>query len=179
LRRALEQPHHVEGSMTNSAEVSIPTRSRLEPEPMARRDFLGLAALWSAMATLAFGLLGALRLPRAAVVPSPSRKFRITLPEGLAPGEPFIPSGRPIAVFRDADGVYAVSTVCTHLGCIVKAEGGGFDCPCHGSRFALDGAVVKGPAPKALPWLSVSAVSGDVFVVDESTTVPAGKKVVA
>jgi Rieske Fe-S protein len=118
-----------------------------------------------------------MRLPRAAVVPSPSHKFRVTLPQGLGPDEPFIPAGRPIAMFRDAEGVYAVSTVCTHLGCIVKAENGGFDCPCHGSRFASDGSVVKGPAPKTLPWLSVSAVSGDTFVVDESATVPAGKKV--
>ena len=120
-----------------------------------------------------------MRLPRAAVVPSPSRKFRVTLPQGLAPNEPFIPTGKSVALFRDGEGVYAVSTVCTHLGCIVKAEGGVFDCPCHGSRFALDGSVVKGPAPKALPWLSVSAVSGDTFIVDESATVPAGKKVVA
>jgi cytochrome b6-f complex iron-sulfur subunit len=165
--------------MSDPAGASIPTRSRLEPEPMPRRDFLGLAALWSAIATLAFGLIGAMRLPRAAVVPSPSRKFRVTLPEGLAPNQPFIPPGRPIAVFRDAEGVYAVSTVCTHLGCIVKAEGGGFGCPCHGSRFALDGSVAKGPAPKALPWLSVSAIGGDTFLIDEGTTVPAGKKVAA
>jgi nitrite reductase/ring-hydroxylating ferredoxin subunit len=158
---------------------AIPARSRLDPEPIPRRDFLGLAAAWSALITFAFGMIGAMRLPRAAVVPSASRKFRITLPPGLAPGEPFIPAGRPVAVFRDGEGVYAVSTVCTHLGCIVKAEAGGFGCPCHGSRFALDGAVVKGPAPKALPWLSVSAVGPDTFVIDESANVPQGKKVVA
>jgi nitrite reductase/ring-hydroxylating ferredoxin subunit len=167
----------MEDRMSDPADESIPRRSRLDPEPMPRRDFLGLAALWSAVVTLAFGVLGAMRLPRAAVVPSPSRKFRVTLPQGLGPNQPFIPAGRPIALFRDAEGVYAVSTVCTHLGCIVKAENGGFDCPCHGSRFAADGSVVKGPAPKALPWLSVSAVSADTFVVDESATVPAGKKV--
>jgi nitrite reductase/ring-hydroxylating ferredoxin subunit len=167
----------MEDLMSDPAGAPIPSRSRLDPEPIPRRDFLGLAALWSAVVTLAFGVLGAMRLPRAAVVPSPSHKFRVTLPQGLGPDEPFIPAGRPIAMFRDAEGVYAVSTVCTHLGCIVKAENGGFDCPCHGSRFASDGSVVKGPAPKTLPWLSVSAVSGDTFVVDESATVPAGKKV--
>ena len=163
--------------MSDPAGASVSPPSRLSPEPLPRRDFLGLAALWSAVATLAFGLLGAMRLPRAAVVPSPSHKFRVTLPQGLAPNEPFVPPGRPIAVFRDGEGVYAVSTVCTHLGCIVKAEGGGFACPCHGSRFALDGSVTKGPAPKALPWLSVSAVGGDTFLVDEATTVATGKKV--
>lgn len=161
----------------NDPGAALPARSRLEAEPIPRRDFLGMAALWSALTTLAFGLLGALRLPRAAVVPSPSRKFRVTLPQGLAPNQPYLPPGRSVAVFRDEQGVYAVSTVCTHLGCIVKSENGGFDCPCHGSRFAADGSVLKGPAPKALPWLSVSAAGADTFLIDEATTVPAGKRV--
>lgn len=152
-------------------------RSRLEPPPLPRRDFLGLAALWSALVTLAFAAVGALRLPRAAVVPVPSRKFRVTLPEALAPGEPFVPPGRSVAVFRDADGVFAVSTVCTHLGCIVKREGEGFSCPCHGSKFAFDGTVTKGPAPKALPWLAVAKAPGGGFVVDEAKAVLPGTKV--
>ncbi len=163
--------------MSNSTQTPAPARSRLDPEELPRRDFLGLAALWSTVATLAFGLLGAMRLPRAAVVPAASRKFRVTLPPNLAAGEPFIPPGRGVAIFRDADGVHAVSTTCTHLGCIVKVDGGGFGCPCHGSRFALDGSVVKGPAPKALPWLSVSAAGADTILVDAGATVPAGKKV--
>jgi len=37
-------------------------------------------------------------------------------------GEAFMPPGRPVAVFRDAEGVYAISGICTHLGCIVKAS---------------------------------------------------------
>ena len=152
-------------------------RSRLEPPPLPRRDFLGLAALWSALATLAFAAVGALRLPRAAVVPVPSRKFRVTLPEALAPGEAFVPPGRSVAVFRDGDDVYAVSTICTHLGCIVKKEGAGFACPCHGSKFALDGTVTKGPAPKALAWLAVSKAPGGGLVVDEAKAVPPGTKV--
>ena len=150
--------------------------SRLAPPPLPRRDFLGLAALWSALVTLAFAAMGALRLPRAAVVPVPSRKFRVTLPETLAPGEAFVPPGRAVAIFRDAAGVFALSTVCTHLGCIVKKDGAEFSCPCHGSKFALDGAVTKGPAPKALVWLAVTKVAGG-YVVDESKAVVAGTKV--
>jgi cytochrome b6-f complex iron-sulfur subunit len=151
-------------------------RSRLEPAPLPRRDFLGLAALWSALVTLAFAAVGALRLPRAAVVPVPSRKFRVALPESLAPGDAFVPPGRSVAVFRDGDGVWAVSTVCTHLGCIVKRDAAGFACPCHGSKFALDGSVTKGPAPKALAWLSVSKAPGGGWIVDEAKAVPAGTK---
>jgi cytochrome b6-f complex iron-sulfur subunit len=162
--------------MTTTPAPTVP-RSRLEPPPVPRRDFLGLAALWSAIATLVFAAAGAARLPRAAVVPSPSRKFRVKLPEALAAGEPFLPPGRSVAVFRDGEGVYAVSRVCTHLGCIVKPEPGGFACPCHGSRFAADGTVVKGPAPRALPWLAVTRVSGDTVLVDESKAVATGTRV--
>lgn len=152
------------------------TPSRLDPEPVPRRDFLGLAALWSALATLAFAALGMARLPKAAVLASPSRKFRVTLPEALLPGQPFVPPGRSVALYRDADGVYAVSTVCTHLGCIVKSAGDGFECPCHGSRFLADGSVAKGPAPAPLAWHKVTAAGG-AYVVDEGATVPAGTKV--
>jgi cytochrome b6-f complex iron-sulfur subunit len=155
------------------------TRSRLQPEPLPRRDVLGLAALWSAAAALLFGLAGVLRLPRAAVVPVASRKFRVNLPETLAPGEAFVPPGRSVALFRDAAGVFAISRVCTHLGCLVKSEADGFHCPCHGSRFAPNGTVIKGPAPKALAWLAVKHVGAGTYMVDESKVVPPGTKVVA
>ena len=166
--------------MTTTTPTSgAPVRSRLEPEPMPRRDFLGLAATWSAIVAAAFAVLGMSRLPRAAVVPVPSRKFRVTLPDNLATNVPLVPPGRSAAIFRDADGVFAVSMVCTHLGCIVKTEADGFHCPCHGSRFALDGAVVKGPAPQALAWLGVARVGPGTYVVDEGKPVPPGTKVVA
>ncbi len=163
--------------MTTTPATGAATRSRLEPEPLPRRDFLGLSAAWAAFVAVLFGLFGAARLPRAAVVPVPSRKFRVTLPETLAPGEPFLPPGRSVAIFRDAVGVYAVSRICTHLGCIIKSAANGFHCPCHGSRFAPDGSVSKGPAPKALPWLAVTRVAAGTYLVDESKTVAAGTKV--
>jgi len=149
--------------------------SRLAPEPLPRRDFLGLAALWAAGSALLFAFVGMLRLPKAAVLPSPSRKFRVSLPESLPPGVPYLPPGRSVALFRDGDGVWAVSTICTHLGCIVRADAGGFECPCHGSRFTADGRVAKGPAPTPLAWHKVTAVA-DGYVVDEGETVPAGTR---
>lgn len=152
-----------------------PRPSRLDPDPLPRRDFLGLSAFAAAGAALFFALLGMLRLPKAAVLPSQSKKFKVTLPESLAEGQVYVPPGRSVAVFRDREGVYAISMVCTHLGCIVKPTTTGFDCPCHGSRFAQDGTVIKGPAPKGLPWLSV-AVAASTITVDEGTTVPAGTK---
>lgn len=150
--------------------------SRLQPEPMPRRDFLGIAAQAAAAAAGIFALGGILRLPKAAVLPSPSKKFRVSLPESLAPGQAFAPPRRSVALYRDQAGVYAISTICTHLGCIVKPDAQGFHCPCHGSRFAPDGAVLRGPAPKALPWLAVTRVGEGVYIVDEGKMVPPGTR---
>lgn len=151
-------------------------KSRLDPDPVARRDWLGLSSLWAMGGALLFGLAGMLRLPKAAVLASPSKKFRVPIPENIPAGEPFVPAGRSVAIFRDAEGTYAVSTICTHLGCIVKPNAGGFECPCHGSRFATNGEVRKGPAPRPLPWLKVS-IAGGTITVDEGTSVPQGTKV--
>jgi len=151
-------------------------RSRLDPEPISRRDLLGLSSLWMTAASLLFAFVGALRLPRAAVLDSPSKRVRVSLPEALAEGTAFVPPGRSMAVFKDAEGVFAISMVCTHLGCIVKPTAAGFECPCHGSRFAADGSVTQGPAPQPLRWLEVSA-SGSEWIVDEAVIVPAGTKV--
>src|SRR5205823_3869763 len=61
--------------------------------------------------------------------------------------------GDRIAAYRDEHGqLHAVSAVCTHMGCIVEFNEADttWDCPCHGSRFDLDGHCLKGPARKDL-----------------------------
>jgi glycine/D-amino acid oxidase-like deaminating enzyme/nitrite reductase/ring-hydroxylating ferredoxin subunit len=62
-------------------------------------------------------------------------------------------NGERLAVYRDHDGrVHALSSVCTHQGCQVafNAVERSWDCPCHGSRFDVDGRVLDGPATKPL-----------------------------
>jgi glycine/D-amino acid oxidase-like deaminating enzyme/nitrite reductase/ring-hydroxylating ferredoxin subunit len=60
------------------------------------------------------------------------------------------------AVYRDPNGVvHGVSARCTHLGCLVRfnAAERSWDCPCHGSRFDVDGSVLEGPAVRPLQRL--------------------------
>ncbi len=55
-----------------------------------------------------------------------------------------------IAVVRDGDRYYALSLVCTHLGCTVEVTPKTVVCPCHGSVFDRSGKVVRGPADRPL-----------------------------
>jgi Rieske Fe-S protein len=68
-------------------------------------------------------------------------------------------------VTQPTAGVFkGFSTVCPHKGCDVsKVENGTIDCPCHGSKFNLEGAVVQGPADKPLTAKAVT-VQGDSIV---------------
>ena len=71
--------------------------------------------------------------------------------------------GQDCAIYRDeTGGVHAVSAHCTHLGCLVgfNAAEKAWECPCHGSRFAVDGSVVQGPAVRPLERRSVPVQEG-------------------
>lgn len=83
-----------------------------------------------------------------------------------------IPMGRVehrlvrVITFRDAKSISAVSMVCTHQTCILrKGSNGGFSCPCHGSQFDASGAVLNGPAVKALPWYKLSLSKTNVLQI--------------
>ena len=68
-------------------------------------------------------------------------------------------------MISDGSRVYAQSAVCTHRGCTVKAVSDGFDCPCHGSKFAKDGHVLEGPASQPLPRLAVETDANNHIIV--------------
>ncbi len=74
-------------------------------------------------------------------------------------------------LFRDDQGLYAISAVCTHLGCAVNYKSNQFECPCHGSIYNAAGYVLKGPAKLPLNYLSLTLSSDGVLVLDTKTYV--------
>lgn len=69
-----------------------------------------------------------------------------------------------VVLTQPTAGVFkGLSTECTHAGCAVSAvTDGKITCPCHGSAFGLDGAVLKGPATKPLAPVAVTVQGQDI-----------------
>jgi len=147
-------------------------------EEISRRDFLGLSALWACVAALGMSFIGLLKFPKPALLPDLSNVFKIGRAEDIPVGTTKIIEDKKVLLMRDAEGISAVSLVCTHLGCIVATTEQGFDCPCHGSKFNKDGKVTGGPAPKGLNWLEVSQLPSGKLVVDAGKNVAVGTKFV-
>lgn len=160
--------------MTDSAE-----RQTTE---VSRRGFVGWAfGLGSGFIALAVGipLVGSV-VGRFSQAP-PSQFVEVADVASLPVGEPFALtfveeaqdayniSLLPHAVFavkRSETDVTVFSPVCTHLGCQVFFDRASntFECPCHGSVFALDGTVKAGPAPRPLDTLPTKIDKGQLSV---------------
>jgi len=147
---------------------------RLEPKSIPRRDFLGLAGLWSAGVAIFGSVLGMARLPKPRVTPEASNLFRAGHPEEFPVGTVKMLREQQVRIIVTSQGVAAMSLICTHLGCIIKESKTGFDCPCHGSKFDKEGKVLGGPAPRPLMWLAVSQAADGVLLVDKSQEVNPG-----
>jgi cytochrome b6-f complex iron-sulfur subunit len=101
-------------------------------------------------------------------------RFSIGRPEDYPTGARIALEGRRICIVREGDQMAAISTTCTHLGCIVSSSETGFACPCHGSRYDQDGNVTAGPAPKALPWYRLSLAPNGELEVDKDNEIEVG-----
>jgi len=142
-------------------------------------DRLGLGTLLTAIAGQTWMMVRAL-VPN--VLYEPSLRFKVGTPDRFPEGVTFL-EDRRLFIFRNQKMFYAISGVCTHLGCTVKMiqlnqpqkveirgklteERWEFHCPCHGSKFYAEGTPYAGPAPTPLAWyrLEVAADDGQLIV---------------
>ena len=152
-------------------------------KPDDRREFLVKIGIGAGLVALGGQAVASLR----SLVPNVSYDAPTTVklgpPAEFPDGMKFLPEQR-LFVFREGRALHAISAVCTHLGCTVRAEALSqvesrtvegsplrlthrFLCPCHGSRYAGDGENVAGPAPRPLAWYHLSVAPDDgQLVVD-------------
>ena len=147
------------------------TEMNQDQQPQAsRRDFLNLAWGVAGAALVAEGAFVGLRFLAPRVVEGEfGGLFTVGNAADFPAGSvtPF-EAGRFFLV-RQADGGFlALYRRCTHLGCAVPYDpaSGQFVCPCHGSAFEQDGAVLNAPAPRALDRFPVSIEADGTVIVD-------------
>src|SRR6202158_5808108 len=100
-------------------------------------------------------------------------------PESYAVDSVTLDVNSGIYLIHAQEGFFALSAVCTHLGCLTawKPELGIIACPCHGSKFYVfeanktPGEKIEGPAPKPLPWLQTWISDEGDLMVDRSITI--------
>ena len=108
------------------------------------------------------------------VVKEPPTKFKAGLPENYPPGSVTLDKEQKVFIIRAREGYfYALSAVCTHLGCITnwKEDEGIVACPCHGSKFDRDGTKIAGPAPRSLLRFAILLNDQGQLIVDKSVIV--------
>lgn len=146
-----------------------------KPASPERRQFiitwLGFAWTVFAVAT-ATALSTCLRFMFPNVLFEPKMAFKIGTPDSYENGKVDTrwEDKYGVWIVRSPEGIYALSTVCTHLGCKPSWYDSEqkFKCPCHGSGFYKSGVNFEGPAPRPLERFSIVLADDGQILVDKS-----------
>ena len=149
--------------------------------PMPRRSFLSWMTLaWTAFTASMLAALtatGRFMFPNVLFEPPPT--FKAGFPNEIQVGQVDERFKQKFAVwlvrtaydqYANASGIFALSTVCTHLGCTpnwLEAEQK-FKCPCHGSGYYKTGVNFEGPTPRPLERYAISLADDGQILVDKS-----------
>ncbi len=147
-----------------------------EPEgSLNRRQFFVRVGLGSLAVAGAGTAVFAYQFLSPNVLYEPSPIVNAGKPASYPPDSVTLDPATGIFVVRETQGFFALSAVCTHLGCLTawKPELGIIACPCHGSKFKPDGTKIAGPAPRPLPWLRMWLSDDSDLMVDRSSPMAA------
>ncbi|MCH7760574.1 ubiquinol-cytochrome c reductase iron-sulfur subunit [candidate division TA06 bacterium] len=139
---------------------------------LGRRDFLTKMGWGGFLLSVGGSLLGVLRyfFPRVLFEPSPVFKAGFPDEYPVNTVSDRWKKDYRVWIIRTEAGFYALSAICTHLGCTpiwLNAEDK-FKCPCHGSGFRRSGKNYEGPAPRPLERFKIILAEDGQIIVDRS-----------
>jgi cytochrome b6-f complex iron-sulfur subunit len=169
------EPHHEAAHASAEPSAVAGTAAKAAPKGavVPRREFLSwMNVAWAAFAASMLAVTTAsARFMFPNVLFEPPSSFKAGFPNEIQVGEvdeKFKPKG--VWLVRDSQGIYALSTICTHLGCTpnwLEAEQK-FKCPCHGSGYYKSGINFEGPTPRPLERFAISLADDCQILVDKS-----------
>jgi cytochrome b6-f complex iron-sulfur subunit len=162
--------------MSDTKQNTAQEASQGKPE-ISRRDFLNEVTLGA----LGIAGLGASALTYQYFSPNvlfePPMAFRAGNPDLYPVNSVTFLQDQLVYIVRTSAGFYAVSAVCTHLGCVTqwKPDADRIACPCHGSKFNRNGVKIEGPAPRPLPHFAINLTTDGELLVNKLETIKADK----
>lgn len=113
---------------------------------ISRRDFLKLSTRSLLALSGLLGIGGLIRYLSYQSDATPPTEFDIGPASDYRLNSRTVIAYIPAVIIHDKKGLRALSLTCSHLGCTIEERNFGFECPCHSSRYDLNGVVLKGPA---------------------------------
>ncbi len=156
-----------------SPELKLPAEyeaeAKSQPVFMDRRRFLNYSGWVGILGSLSVALLGFLRFLFPRVLFEPPTAFKAGPPSDYVPGtvDTRYTLSHRVWIVREPEYFYALSAICTHLGCTPRwlPSEDKFKCPCHGSGFKRSGVNFEGPAPRPLERFKITlAEDGQILV---------------
>lgn len=139
---------------------------------ISRRNFFSVAGWAAFFVFLATSTVSTLRMMFPRILYEPPSAFKAGFPDDYIIGqvsEKYKDDYR-VWIVREPEGFYALSAICTHLGCTPRwlDSENKFKCPCHGSGFRKSGINFEGPAPRPLERLKISLADDGQIVIDRN-----------
>lgn len=139
---------------------------------ISRRNFFSIAGWAAFFVFIATSTIGSLRMMFPRILYEPPSAFKAGLPQDYIIGEVSekYKDDYRVWIVRESEGFYALSAICTHLGCTPRwlEPENKFKCPCHGSGFRRTGINFEGPAPRPLERLKISLSDDGLILVDRA-----------
>jgi cytochrome b6-f complex iron-sulfur subunit len=139
---------------------------------MNRKSFLNVAGWFAVLSFIGTATIGALRLMVPRVLYEAPSAFKAGFPEDFVVGEvnEKYKDDFRVWIVRETEGFYALSAICTHLGCTPRwlPSENKFKCPCHGSGYHKDGVNFEGPTPRPLERLKITLDDDGQILVDRN-----------
>jgi cytochrome b6-f complex iron-sulfur subunit len=178
------KPPEAAGATATTPPKPAPAAAKPAAKPPAKKGadrrgvLFAMLGTWFGVAWTAFSAsmaamtLGTLRFMFPNVLAEPPSTFKAGPPDQYEPGQVVERYKQEFGcwIVREGNTLFALSTICTHLGCTPNWLEGEqkFKCPCHGSGFKKDGTNFEGPAPRPLERFKISISDDGQILVDKS-----------
>ena len=139
---------------------------------ISRRNFFSVAGWAAFFVFLTTSTIATLRMMFPRILYEPPSAFKAGFPQDYIVGEVSekYKDDYRVWIVREPEGFYALSAICTHLGCTPRwlDADNKFKCPCHGSGFRRTGINFEGPAPRPLERLKIALADDGEILVDRN-----------